>query len=184
MAEQLDTISFLVWWGTVFWYTRHVVAQPALYRDMYKRVRWAMPPWVLIPVWYTVLALVAVANHVFFTQFDLESVFSTTVLLSLIQLFLGHYWYTVMFRETRVRWAVAVVLAVWGLAVAVTVLFAVAGAWLSFAFYVVYSVWLLYLVALSIRYMTLAAPVRRRIFENETAPKSVTVGGEGWQVPL
>ncbi len=175
MASSLEFIGFLVWWGAVFWHSWHTALDRTVYQPLRERVSWTLATRIILFLWFVVFVLVVVANYVFWRDFDASSVYTATIVLSIIQLAVGKFWHMIMFRALYGWWGPFLAFLTTGFAIAVNVLFIVAGAWLAFGLYIPYVLWLLYLMVLSFRFANATSINPRVLTFSDGAPMPETV---------
>ncbi len=170
MATSLEIIGFLVWWGAVFWHSWHTAFDRTVYQTLRQRVSWTLAIGIILFLWFVLFVLVVVANYTFWRDFEASSVYTTTLILSIVQLGLGKIWHVVMFRARSGWWGPLLAFLAVAFAIAVDVLFIVAGAWLAFGLYTPYVLWLLYLMVLSFRFASAMWGIpREAVFSDNTS---------------
>ena len=157
-GEMFDPIALL--FGTV---STAIVFFPAFlsptpkesyrhYDTVAPRVASAPPKWLFAPAWMVLYALVATAEILHVLTVDaagVDAVFVATWSLFVINVLLNHFWSRAFFDMRRPGLALADAGLLLLSAAAVAGLYGFARLWISMAFFIVYSAWLVYAVVIN-----------------------------------
>lgn len=122
----------------------------------YQKIRhrvWGTPPgWVFGLVWFVLYMLMSLAIWFFWRDTRVNGVWDAAWIIYVVNVFLNKIWTPIFFNARLMGLAALDAVLVLLTAIAVLVLFAVNGRWVSFVLYISYVVWLFYAVYLSIAF--------------------------------
>jgi tryptophan-rich sensory protein len=150
------------------------------YKQHRKNVPLAPPPRLFQIVWALMYALLICAEIVHIAYYGpglgpIDDVFIVIVVAFFLNLTLAHFWPVVFFQYRRNWFSFIVTLLMLATAIVVGVLYAVAGAWISFGLYLPYALWLVFAMVAALIWAIYCPRTRRPAPTTTNASTSATI---------
>lgn len=149
-------IAVIVLYPVLFGHGIGVCERETYEKDVCRLYLRIAPPRMVFPIVWSVLYGLIIAAEIIHvlsipsSDVDTSDMYQAIVALYVFNITLGHYWTIAFFKNRSLMFAFVISLLLFATAVAIVVLYALEGLWISFGLYMPYVVWLVYACILSL----------------------------------